>query len=395
VTVVLCAATLGLMLFAGWRHWMVMRFLRRPEPKGGEPPALVSILQPILSGDPSLPRTLGHNLGIPCTYAREFLWLVDEDDAEGLRICCELVAQHPGVYVRLLPQGRAPQGVNPKTFKLVAGLEAAHGDVVCVLDDDTMLPPGGLEQCLPYLHEPNAGLVFGLPYQVNFSNAWSGLVALFVNANSLPTYVPYALLHEPLTINGMFYALRRDVLDSIGGFSGLEPVLADDFAVAQRVRGHGLRLVQTPLRHAISTTVESPRRYLRLMQRWLVFPRESLLRHLPLREQALVYTLVLLPTLLPLLLLLGLLAWPSLPPALLLGAYTVESLLLFLHLDRRALGGATPWPWPLLAPLLQFVLPLQVLAALLLPQRIVWRGHVMQVEKGGGFRYVERVKRDA
>ena len=31
-----------------------------------------------------------------------------------------------------------------------------------------------------------------------------------------------------------------------------------------------------------------------------------------------------------------------------------------------------------------------LLAALLLPQRINWRGHVMQVERGGGFRFVRR-----
>jgi ceramide glucosyltransferase len=185
------------------------------------------------------------------------------------------------------------------------------------------------------------------------------------------------------------------VLEGMGGFSGLEPVLADDFAVAQRVRARGLRLVQTPLRHAISTTVPSAGHYMGLMQRWFVFPRESLLRHLPLREQVLLYALVLVPTLLPLVLIIGMLLRPSVPLALLLGAYALESLLLFAHLDRAALSGVTPWRWRLLAPLLQFVLPLQVLGALLLPQRITWRGHVMQVEKGGGFRYVKRVKRDS
>ena len=233
----------------------------------------MSILQPILSGDPTLPQTLGHNLAARSTYAREFLWLVDEDDAAGQEICAALIAAYPGVTVRLLLQPAPPQGVNPKTFKLVNGLAAARGDVICVLDDDTMLPDGGLEQCLPYLNHPGAGLAFGLPYQVNFSNAWSSLIALFVNANSLPTYVPYASLHEPVTINGMFYALRRSVLDEMGGFKGLEPILADDFAVAQRVRSHGLHLVQTPLRHAISTQVPSLRRYLSLMQRWFIFPR--------------------------------------------------------------------------------------------------------------------------
>ena len=393
MTTLLAAITLALIVFAAWRQWMVVRFFRRTEtnpPPQGAPPRLVSILQPILSGDPMLPLTLGHNLAARSAYAREFLWLVDNDDAAGKEICGALIAAHPGVPIRLLLQPAPPQGVNPKTFKLVNGLAAARGDVVCVLDDDTMLPDGGLEQCLPYLDLPGAGLAFGLPYQVNFDNTWSGLIALFVNANSLPTYVPYASLHEPVTINGMFYALRRTVLEAMGGFSGLEPILADDFAVAQRVRSHGLHLVQTPLRHPISTQVPSLRRYLSLMQRWFIFPRESLLRHLPWREQALVYALALAPTLLPLLLLLGLLTWPSALLAALLASYFVVSYAAFLHLDHVYLGHPTPTAWSLLVPVLQLIFPLQILAALLLPQRITWRGHVMQVERGGSFRFVKR-----
>ena len=393
MTALLSVLTVGLIGFTAWRQWMVVRFFGRAwnsPPAQTTPPRLVSILQPILSGDPTLPQTLGHNLAASSTYAREFLWLVDEDDAAGREICGALVTAYPNVTVRLLLQPAPPQGINPKTFKLVNGLAAARGDVICVLDDDTMLPDGGLEQCLPTLNHPGAGLAFGLPYQVNFGNAWSSLIALFVNANSLPTYVPYASLHEPVTINGMFYALRRSVLEEMGGFNGLEPILADDFAVAQRVRSHGLRLVQTPLRHAISTQVPSLRRYLSLMQRWFIFPRESLLRHLPWREQALVYALALAPTLLPLLLVLGLLLWPSPLLAALLALYFAVSYGAFLHLDHAYLGHPTPAGWSLLVPIVQVVFPLQLLAALLLPQRITWRGHIMQVERGGGFRFVRR-----
>lgn len=393
MTNLLTTIAVSLILFTAWRHWMVVRFFRRAQSRpapAGAPPRLVSILQPILSGDPTLPQTLAHNLAAHSTYAREFLWLVDEDDTLGQATCTALIAAHPDAGVRLLLQPPPPQGANPKTFKLVNGLAAARGDVICVLDDDTMLPAGGLEQCLPYLAQPGAGLAFGLPYQVNFTNAWSGLIALFVNTNSLPTYVPYASLHEPVTINGMFYALRRTTLDQLGGFDGLEPILADDFAVAQRVRSHGLHLVQTPLRHAISTQVPSLHRYLSLMQRWFIFPRESLLRHLPWREQVLVYALALVPTLLPPLLLLGLLLWPSTPLATLLALYFATSWAAFLHLDRAYLGHPTPTAWSLLVPALQVVFPLQLLAALLLPQRITWRGHVMQVERGGSFHFVKR-----
>ena len=255
-----------------WKHVAVIRFFRRPTPAWPRPPTLVSILQPILSGDPTLPATLGHNLplGGPCPV--EFLWLVDTDDEAGQGIAQALRAEAPEADIRIVISPPPPQGVNPKTFKLIDGLELARGEVICVLDDDTMLPAEWQATCLPYLDVPGVGLAFGLPYQTNFSNVWSSLIACFVNSNSLLTYIPYTTLHPPVTINGMFYAARREVLDAVGGFRGLEPILADDFAVAQRFRTQGFQLAQTPLRHAISTQVTGARRYLSLIQRWFIFP---------------------------------------------------------------------------------------------------------------------------
>ena len=259
-----------------------------------------------------------------------------------------------------------------------------------MVDDDTMLPDHGLEQCLPYLDQHGAGLAFGLPYQVNFNNAWSGLIALFVNANSLPTYVPYASLHEPVTINGMFYALRRSGLDQMGGFSGLEPILADDFAVAQRVRTHGLHLVQTPLRHAISTQVPSLRRYLSLMQRWFIFPARVAPPPPPVAKQALVYALALAPTLLPpLLLCSALLVWPSPLLATVLALYFASSTW---PSATSTMPASPPTPNRLEPPRSPSPshFPPPVPRRLLLPQRIAWRGHIMQVERGGGFRFLKR-----
>jgi ceramide glucosyltransferase len=416
--------------------WLVVRFFRQPSPPLRQPPRRVSILQPILSGDPTLPACLAHNVAVMdglvnwdkirsdggrwdggrvdggrwdggtagqftdssmrldsavwAAYTVEFHWLVDEADGAGQAICRAIMERYPQMAIRLMLLPPAPQGQNPKTVKLIAALPHTTGDVIVVLDDDTMLPADGVAQALPYLDTERAGLVFGLPYQVDFANLWSRLVALFVNSSSLLTYVPYLALSEPLTINGMFYLMRRDVLDAVGSFAGLEPVLADDFAVAQRFRQAGYRLVQSPLRHAVSNHVASGGAYWRLLTRWLTFPRESLLRHLSWREQVLLYANTLIPTLAPLLLLMiGLVQQSGAWLALAVG-YLVVSYLIFLWLDRVYLYRATPRRWSWLTVVAQLLLPLQLLTAFLLPQRINWRGHLMQVERGGGFRFVRR-----
>lgn len=393
MTQLLWLITLILLFERLGKWWLVGRFFAQARPPQPATAARISILQPILSGDPTMPAGLAHNVAVVARLypnKAEFHWLVDERDAAGQTICQTIMVRYPQVTIHLTLLPPAPQGHNPKTVKLIAALPLTTGDLICVLDDDTMLPASGFADALPYLDEVGAGLVFGLPYQVDFSNLWSRLVALFVNSNSLLTYIPYLTLSEPLTINGMFYLLRRPVLTAMGGFSGLEPILADDFAIAQRVREHGYRLVQSPLRHAVSNHVATAGAYWRLLTRWLTFPRESLLRHLTWRELAVLYGNTLLPTVAPLLLLsLGVL-WPT--RGWLLGAagYLLLNYIILLDLNRRYLRQATPLRWIWLAPAAQLLLPLQLLAALLLPTPLNWRGHVMEVRRGGGFRYVRR-----
>ncbi|MDQ2808336.1 MAG: glycosyltransferase [Chloroflexota bacterium] len=387
---VLRALPLLMLAEKAWRWSMVRRFFQRPAPPAGPDPQLVSIMQPILSGDPTLAAGLEANLRARSRYAREFLWLVDSDDAPAQALCRDLIARYPACRVRLilLPPPGARQ--NPKMVKLIAGAAAAWGDVICVLDDDTRLPDGGLEQCLPYLDQPDVGLAFGLPYYVNFSNLWSSLVSAFVDSHSLLTYIPYTVLTEPFTINGMFYAVKRAQLAAVGGFAGLEGTLADDFAVAQRFRAHGLRLAQTPLLHGISTQVTGPSHYLSLIQRWFIFPRESLLRYLSPRDKAIVYGWGLGPALFPLGLLLALALRPSRGKVVYTLAYFGASCGLFAHLNRTYLGNATPLRGAALVPLIQALFPLQLVTALLAPQRIHWRGHLIAAESGGTLRFVRR-----
>lgn len=350
----------------------------------------ISILQPILSGDPTMPACLEANLAIDTAYDLEYIWLIDTTDPDARRSCDALISKYPHRRIRLHAMPPPGENTNPKMVKLIEGLKLATGSIVCVLDDDTALPDRAFETCVPYLDKPGVGLAFGLPYYTNFSNIWSSLVSYFVDSHSLLTYVPYTALTEPFTINGMFYCIKRSVLSSVGSFDGLESTLADDFAIAQRFTENGLKLAQTPLLHGISTQVTGPRHYLSLIQRWFIFPRESLMRHLSVRDQFVLYGTGLLPALYPLLLVIYALRRPSAVKSAYALLYFAYSMAVFYRINKTQLRGAAPMKKAWLVPVIQVVFPLQLLVALLSPKRITWRGHVMQVEKGGTFRLVKR-----
>lgn len=375
-----------------WKYALVEKFFNdlSPLPLQGMGKEEISILQPILSGDPTLWTCLEGNLQMKTSYQIEFLWLLDENDRVGLDGCQKLITAYPNCRIRLISLPLPPDGISPKTFKLICGLKEAVGNIIVVLDDDTILPDNGLEKCIPYLDKPQIGLAFGLPYYINFSNFWSSLVSCFVNGNSLLTYIPYTFLMPPFTINGMFYAIKREVLEQVGGFSGLESAICDDYAIAQRFRSRGYQLAQTPLRHGISTQVETADRYFNIINRWFIFPQASIMRSASMGELGLFYSLVLLPNFFPLLMVVYLVLFPSVYGVAIGLVYFGFNAYTIFHFNRKYLNNATPNNQIIWILVSQILLPFQIVWSLVSPRQINWRGHIMEVDGEGGFKFVRR-----
>ena len=243
----------------------------------------VVVVQPILSGDPGLEDALRDNL-LSLQGAR-FCWLVDQDDLEARRITTALADQlarsgegGTRLAIRLCPP--TPDGTNPKLAKLQPALDEADDDeVFLVLDDDTRLPRASLGALLGGLER--ATLATGLPAYLPGGTPWAQLVEQFVDNNAAMTY----LTLDPVTINGMTWAMRVRDLRALGGFTPILRNLTDDLAVAGAVLRSGGTICQTASPQWITTTVDSPGAYVRLLHRWMLFAN-LLLRRQPARTVA-------------------------------------------------------------------------------------------------------------
>jgi ceramide glucosyltransferase len=281
----------------------------------------ITVMQPILGGDPFLDEALRRNLGQPA----RFLWLVDEDDAEGRRVTGRL-AETAGEHVEIVLCPPAGPGANPKTAKLQRGLDRVTTEYFAILDDDAILSEGQLQRAMFGLK--SSTLYTGLPCYLRGGNVWSSLVTHFVNNNSILTYLPPLPLVGPLSINGMFYVMRRDDLRGMGGFTPIVRQLCDDYALAGLVRGNGGTIRQGTTPQFLHTTVPDAKHYVRLMHRWFVFAN-VLVRDQPARIQLLLAVFLGLP---PLLLWIGALC-PPLWLVLLTGRH-----LALRRLQRRVFG---------------------------------------------------------
>lgn len=353
-------------------HGLRLGLARRGPSVAEEPFASVTVLQPILSGDPALAATLAH--GPDHAPAGRFVWLVDEDDAEGVSVAHALAAERPNVTVVV---GRPPQdGENPKTLKLVRGGALLETEVVAVLDDDTMLDRGGLER-LAAAARASGGLATALPTWGRLPrNAHEAVVAGFVDGQGASAYLAMAKLGRNRTINGMAYAADAQTLGRIGGFAAMGHSVTDDWAIARLFAAHGYPIVQTAVPARVAVTLQGPLEAARLLRRWTVFAHRYVAANL---DVAMV-GLVLLPALLPL------------PGAVLAGIAGPSALMCWMGLlvaraglHRRlvrTVGGAGVAPvWAIVAA--ELMLPVLSVAAALRPRRIRWRNRRMRLTADG------------
>lgn len=358
----LYAATHGARLTLAWQG--------RPVPGG--PAVSVTVLQPILSGDPALASTLADGPD-QMTTAR-FVWLVDEDDPEGRAVASTLAASRPNVVVIV---ERPPQdGENPKTLKLIRGWEEVQTDVVAVLDDDTMLAPGGLDQ-LAAMARASGGLATALPsWGRRPQNAFEALVAGFVDGQGASAYLAMAKLGRNRTINGMAYAADAQALRRIGGFSAMGHAVTDDWAIARLFADNDRPIMQTAVPARVAVTLNGPVEAVRLLRRWTVFAH----RYVGANLDVAMVGLVLVPAMLPLPgLILASFAGP-LALVLWLGLLGVRAGL-HRHLVR-AIGGQGAAPiWAIIAS--ELALPVISVAAGLRPSRIRWRSRRMRLTENG------------
>lgn len=365
-------AAMVLIVVAILREWPVRRALTAPRPQGAVD--AVNVLIAVRSGDPLLPGLLAESVATlaPATV----LLLVDDDDPAGQSAARAAASGHD--HVEVIECGPPPPGRNPKVHKLMLA-EHRAGPLIALLDDDTVLPPGGLAHLVGVI-ESGADLVTGIPVYREQGGLWSRLVAAFVNGSALVTYLPMARFGPPVTINGMVVLTRRAALDQIGGFAAVAEATCDDYALARAYRAHGLAIVQTAQIAELATTVPGPGAYARLMRRWMLFATQVVRHDLSVR----LVSVVVLPAVLPLATLaLALAARSGLATAIVAVALWISAL--GLRVLRRQAGAGPETSGligVLLGPVAALVSPVFALAAALGPQTVVWRGRRVRVGIG-------------
>lgn len=217
--------------------WALRRF-RRPAPPAGTRRPPVTILKPLRGAD----RDLYGNLRSFCEQAYPDYQIVfgvrDPRDAT-IPIVRRLLREFDGGRHALVIDPRA-HGTNPKVSNLINMARRAAHDIVVIADSDMRVGPDYLDAVVPRLLEPGVGAVTCLYAGRAGADLWSRLGAMFINTQFLPGALVARWSRANEGCFGATIAIRREVLDGIGGFARFRDQLADDYAVGAAVRERGL-----------------------------------------------------------------------------------------------------------------------------------------------------------
>jgi len=231
------------MVIASWMFWLATlvcarrNFARRAPPRAPLPP--VSILKPVRGLD----FEVRENFISHCEQQYpelEILFGVASADEPVVPLITELQRTYGTQRVRLVI---APhEAANPKAGLLDALARAARHDVLVQTDSDVRLPPDALARAVAPLADPSVGLVT-FPYRGGRALSLAALLEAFgMEAEFIPSaIVGNRILRAPFAL-GPGNAIRRDVLDRIGGFAAVSNHLADDHQLGVLVGAAGYRV---------------------------------------------------------------------------------------------------------------------------------------------------------
>lgn len=252
------AIGLALVLFPVWAYLVGAtiagaRFARR----GIALPAVlppVSVLKPLHGAEPGLYDNLLSF--VDQDYPTTQIAFGVRSPADGaLPAVRAVMRERPQSDIALVVDPRAA-GSNLKVANLENLLPAARHDVLVLADSDMRVGRDYLAAVTAPLQDPGTGAVTCLYKGVSTGGLWSELGAMHINYGFLPSALVGAMLGAGSGCFGATIALRRGVLDRIGGFAPLRNELADDHRIGTAVRACGFAVVLS--RYLVENRVSEP-----------------------------------------------------------------------------------------------------------------------------------------
>jgi ceramide glucosyltransferase len=222
-----------------------LRFAKRAAKRPAALPKIaprVAILKPLHGTDESLAANLMSFLEV--TYPRlDYFFAVSSYDDPAAEVPAALRARYQFANIRLLV-GEESDCANRKIAKVIKMSDRAEkADIFVMSDADISVDRDYLLRIVSELESDDQVGIVTCAYRARPSGSFmSRLEALFVNTDFTPQVFLSSALEPMRHALGATVAIKRDALESIGGFRAVKDLLADDFYLGRFATQQGWRV---------------------------------------------------------------------------------------------------------------------------------------------------------
>lgn len=201
----------------------------------------ITILKPLDGSEPDLFARLASLCTQDYPGPIEIICGVQASGDPATEAVRQLQARFPDVPITLHIDSRQ-HGYNRKVSNLINMAPLARYETLVMCDSDVEVGPGYLAEIVATLEQPKVGAATFLYHGVAADSVASRLAGLAINTQFLPQVVTALRLGLAQPCLGPTIAIRRRVLDEIGGLHAFADVLAEDHAIGRAVREAGFKV---------------------------------------------------------------------------------------------------------------------------------------------------------
>ena len=249
--------------------WIAVVYMRRkaatPSLPDRFPPA--TILKPLCGAEPELYECLRSF----CDQAYpgfQIVFGVRDRDDPAVDVVNRLRAEFPAAELAVAID-RRQHGNSRKVSNLINMMALARHDYLVLADSDIRVERDYLARVVRPLLDAKVGIVTCLYRGKPRAGFWSLLGSMFVDEWFMPSVCVAAMTGSRSFAFGATIAIRRQVLECIGGFEAMANQLADDFRMGELTRRLGLRTVLSEVVVETGVDERSLSDLLRHEVRWL------------------------------------------------------------------------------------------------------------------------------
>jgi ceramide glucosyltransferase len=236
----LFGAIIGLLAFGSAKWLLRSAVAAAPE----FPP--VTLLKPLCGAEGGLAETLEGFCSQDYPSPVQIVFGVQCADDPAIRIVDGLKTKNPSADIALVISPRG-LGSNPKISNLIPMLPNAKHEVLILSDSDIRVPGDYLRKVVGALVQPGVGGVTCFYRGIALDNFWSKLAAMGIDYQFLPNAMFAVASGLARPCFGSTIALRKTVLQEIGGFEMFQNRLADDYDIGRAIVSRGYQLAYPPI----------------------------------------------------------------------------------------------------------------------------------------------------